>query len=367
MATDQKKSKMEDSLAKKNPRPILAEELIRLPELQKSFIGVLKEKKAISKAIAGLGPILPSPQHLKRCSGLRIYLAPVDKMNESAEGLKKLLSDKGFDLTLFEDELEILEVVATPPRTKSQMEYASKFWPVNFHPDLNLEALISESLFSDEQLASLEFCMRLAIAAAKDSAIGSSECNGSAVIVNPDDATILSIAASSQDKHPMWHASMLAVDLVAKVQGGGAWKLIQDSNSETDTLKRKLGDSLPLRYPESIFKIEVPKENGLSFIAKDQKKKQESRKEFDDKCAPYLCTGYWAFLLQEPCSLCAMALLHSRVSRIFYGATNPKTGILGSRATLHSVPGLNHRYQVWSELLRDECEETLKACRTIDD
>ncbi|XP_016840304.1 adenosine deaminase, tRNA-specific 3, TAD3 homolog isoform X1 [Nasonia vitripennis] len=341
MATDQKKSKMEDSLAKKNPRPILAEELIRLPELQKSFIGVLKEKKAISKAIAGLGPILPSPQHLKRCSGLRIYLAPVDKMNESAEGLKKLLSDKGFDLTLFEDELEILEVVATPPRTKSQMD--------------------------DEQLASLEFCMRLAIAAAKDSAIGSSECNGSAVIVNPDDATILSIAASSQDKHPMWHASMLAVDLVAKVQGGGAWKLIQDSNSETDTLKRKLGDSLPLRYPESIFKIEVPKENGLSFIAKDQKKKQESRKEFDDKCAPYLCTGYWAFLLQEPCSLCAMALLHSRVSRIFYGATNPKTGILGSRATLHSVPGLNHRYQVWSELLRDECEETLKACRTIDD
>lgn len=367
MATDQKKPKMEESFTKKKPSPILAEELIRQPELQKSFIGILKEKQGISKAIAGLGPILPSPQHLKRCSGLRIYLAPVDRAHESAEELKKFLSSKGFDLSLFEDELEISEVVATPPRTKSQMVYASKFWPVNFHPDLNLEALISGSLFNDEQLASLESCMRFAIAAAEDSAIGSSECNGSAVIINPDNATILSIAASSQDKHPMWHASMLAVDLVAKAQGGGAWKLIQDFNSETETLKRKHGDFLPLRYPESLFKIEIPKDDGLSFIAKDQKKKQETRKEFDDKSGPYLCTGYWAFLLQEPCPFCAMALLHSRVSRIFYGAANPKTGILGSRATLHSVPGLNHRYQVWNKLLGDECEKVLKMCRTIDD
>lgn len=366
MATDQKKPKMEDSLSKKKPRPILAEELIRQLELQKSFVGVLKEKKGISKAIAGLGSILPSPQHLKRCSGLRIYLAPVKMVNESAEELKKLLSDKGFDLSLFEDELEISEVVATPPRTKSQMAYASKFWPVNFHPDLNLEALISGSLFNDEQLTSLEFCMRLAIAAAEDSAIGSNECNGSAVIVNPDDATILSIAASSQDKHPMWHASMLAVDLVAKIQGGGTWKLIQDPNSETNILKRKQEDSLPLRYPEFLSRIEVPKDDSLVFVMRDQNKKQ-TRKEFDDKCGPYLCTGYWAFLLQEPCPLCAMALLHSRISRIFYGAANPKTGILGSRATLHSVPGLNHRYQVWSELLREECEQTLKKCRTVDD
>lgn len=366
MAMDQKKPKMEDSsvAAKKKPRPILAEELTKQPDLEKSFVGVLKDKKGISKAIAGLGPILPSPQHLKRCSGLRIYLAPVKTVNGNAEELKKFLSDKGFDLSLLEDELEVVEVVSTPPRTKTQTAYASEFWPVNFHPDLNLEALISGSLFDEDQLASLESCMRLAIAVSEGSAIGSSECNGSAVIVNPDDGTILSIAASRQDKHPMWHASMLAVDLVAKAQGGGAWKLIEDN--ETDSSKRKHRDILPLRYPDSLARIEVPKEGSLVFAKRDQKKKQDTKKEPDDKCGPYLCTGYWAILLQEPCPLCAMALLHSRVSRIFYGAANPKTGILGSRATLHSVPGLNHRYQVWSELLRDECERTLKMCRTVD-
>ena len=348
------------------PQPILAEELTQQPPLEKAFIGVLKDKRGISKAIAGLGGWLPSPQFLKRCYGLKIYLAPEDKVDGKPEDLKQLLLQNKFDLTLLEDEFEVAEVPSVAPRTKAQMAYAIKFWPMNFHPDLKLEALISGSMFNDAQLVALAACMRIAISAADGTAVGSKDCNGSAVIIDLEEGSILAVAASSVDQHPMWHASMLAVDLVAKIQGGGAWKLIPNTKDQQDTTKRKHPDDLPLCYPDSLSRIDVPKD--LIFTNKDEKKEpKESKKEPSDKCGPYLCTGYWAVLLQEPCPLCAMALLHSRVYRIFYGAANSRTGILGSRATLHSVPGLNHRYQVWSGVLEDECVKTVEKLKTIDD
>lgn len=362
-----KKSKHEGSEMKFSwkPQPILAEDLTRRPGLEKAFIGILKDKRNISKAISCLTKCLPCPQYLKRCSGLRIYLVSIDKVNSNPDNLNELLVQNGFDLSLLEDEYEVAEVLSAAPKTKSQAAYACKFWPINFHPDVNLEALISGSLFDDAQLASLEICMKLAISVAAEVAVGSSECNGSALIIDPEEGSILAMAASSSDQHPMWHASMLAVDLVARLQGGGAWKLIQDPVHEDDIVKRKHQEFLPLRYPDSLASIEVPM-GGSLYFAKRNEKSKDTKKELSEKCGPYLCTGYWAILLQEPCPLCAMALLHSRVSRIFYGAANLQTGILGSRAALHSVPGVNHRYQVWSSVLEDECVRTLKRCRRID-
>ncbi|XP_058793696.1 probable inactive tRNA-specific adenosine deaminase-like protein 3 [Phymastichus coffea] len=343
------------------PKPVLFEELTQLPVLEKSYVGVLKDKKNISKSITGLTNCLPCPQYLKRCSGLRIFLS---KVIGTPEDLKQFMIQNGFDMSILEDKFEIVDVPAAPPRTRAQMAYGSKFWPMNFHPDLNLEAFISGSLFDDDQLASLETCIRLAISAAQNTAVGSRECNGSAVIVDPEEGKVLAIAASSVDKHPMWHASLIAVDLIAKIQGGGAWRLLNDfERFKLDKVKRKFPDDLPLRYPDSLFTIEVSQESKLTFEKKEGRK---LKNDLDVKCGPYLCTGYWAILLQEPCPLCAMALLHSRVSRIFYGAANLRTGILGSKAILHSVPGLNHRYQVWSGILEDECNRILETCQVID-
>ena len=49
----------------------------------------------------------------------------------------------------------------------------------------------------------------------------------------------------------------------------------------------------------------------------------------------------------EPCAMCAMALLHSRVRRVFYGRRDPGAGALESRHRLHGRKGINHRYEVW--------------------
>ena len=65
---------------------------------------------------------------------------------------------------------------------------------------------------------------------------------------------------------------------------------------------------------------------------------------------PYLCTGYDAYCAREPCVMCAMALVHSRVRRVVYGVPNAKAGALGGgpAAPLHGQRTLNHHYDVFS-------------------
>lgn len=65
---------------------------------------------------------------------------------------------------------------------------------------------------------------------------------------------------------------------------------------------------------------------------------------------PYLCTGYDAYLLREPCAMCAMAMVHSRVRRIFFLLSDPSGGALGGRgerSRLHAERSLNHHYEVF--------------------
>lgn len=72
---------------------------------------------------------------------------------------------------------------------------------------------------------------------------------------------------------------------------------------------------------------------------------------------PYLCTGYDLFITQEPCVMCAMALLHSRFARVFYGTPDPRFGGLGGLHKIHCERALNHHYHAYAGLLEQECAE----------
>ena len=62
---------------------------------------------------------------------------------------------------------------------------------------------------------------------------------------------------------------------------------------------------------------------------------------------PYLCTGYDCYVLQEPCAMCAMALVHSRVRCVCYCMPDTVHGALGGSFKLHSQRSLNHHYTVF--------------------
>lgn len=52
---------------------------------------------------------------------------------------------------------------------------------------------------------------------------------------------------------------------------------------------------------------------------------------------------------------CAMALVHSRIRRVFYGCADSITGALGSRYKIHTQAGLNHHFEVFRGVLEEEC------------
>lgn len=78
----------------------------------------------------------------------------------------------------------------------------------------------------------------------------------------------------------------------------------------------------------------------------------------------YLLTTKTVFLSHEPCIMCSMALLHSRVKEVFYLTPMPKTGGCGGIACLPMLEGVNHRFEicVWNEPPSDlTIDETLDA------
>jgi tRNA(adenine34) deaminase len=62
----------------------------------------------------------------------------------------------------------------------------------------------------------------------------------------------------------------------------------------------------------------------------------------------------------EPCFMCAGALVNARVSRLVYGATDPKAGAVGSLADVVRDPRLNHRMEVRPGVLAEACGRLLK-------
>lgn len=67
------------------------------------------------------------------------------------------------------------------------------------------------------------------------------------------------------------------------------------------------------------------------------------------------------YVTLEPCPMCAGALVHARVQKLVFGAADPKTGAAGSVLNLVQDPRLNHRIQVESGVLSEDCANLLRG------
>ena len=69
------------------------------------------------------------------------------------------------------------------------------------------------------------------------------------------------------------------------------------------------------------------------------------------------CTLY---VTLEPCTMCSGAIIHSRIDRLVYGATDPKAGAVQSLYQILSDARLNHSPEVIGGVLEAECSKLLK-------
>ena len=74
----------------------------------------------------------------------------------------------------------------------------------------------------------------------------------------------------------------------------------------------------------------------------------------------YRLTGSTLYVTLEPCAMCFGAMIHARIERIVFGASDPKTGVCGSCINLNEENFFNHKISITDGVLENESSELLK-------
>lgn len=324
--------------------PVLSDEQYQDIELIKAFAAPIINKKETSRLVKELNSLYPLPdlQHIKRVRAckdkgslhpLEVILCRVSDAPDTdcgkAVSIDSLLpSDRVKHDGLGEPFL--VKVPACPPLTRPQFELANKHWPTSFHEDKQVTLALRGELFSTPQKARMQMYMSSALAAARAGQEMGMAAVG-AVVVDSKAEQIIAVGHDCRGDHPLHHAVMVCIDLVARGQGGGAYsfdkypacQFTSPSSTSATTPSLELLRNIPIT---------------------------------EDGSLPYICTGYDLYVTREPCVMCAMALVHSRIGRVFYG-TPSADGALGTKFKIHTHKYLNHRFEVYKGVLRQQCEE----------
>ena len=74
----------------------------------------------------------------------------------------------------------------------------------------------------------------------------------------------------------------------------------------------------------------------------------------------YRLIGSTLYVTLEPCAMCFGAMIHARIERIVFGASDPKTGVCGSCINLNEEGFLNHKISITGGILKNESSELLR-------
>ncbi|XP_073540648.1 probable inactive tRNA-specific adenosine deaminase-like protein 3 isoform X2 [Phyllobates terribilis] len=348
-----------------------------IPPLSSFFAALISDKKQISRLCLDLClqyPLSDTLRHLKRVrvfqSCIQILLRPVtpedqgnllknngDFTKQKDDGSEKAVDFSGEISLKVTDILQGMDlnglgepfIISVPSRAaKNQKEQHvwGSIWPCTYHAkpkNTNMEVGSSGEALSPEEKIRVMKNMQLALEAAQQNQTKGKKGVG-AVVVDRESGKVLAIGTDQTGANggPLLHACMVAIDMVAYQQGGGAYVGL---SSMQENYKAK-----PLEETKK----------GMETIGNEREKRKHSMEKDENAEMPYLCTGCEVYVTHEPCVMCSMALLHSRVSCVYYGCTTPG-GALGTYYLLHGSPGLNHRFLVYRGVLENECRSLLSG------
>ena len=79
------------------------------------------------------------------------------------------------------------------------------------------------------------------------------------------------------------------------------------------------------------------------------------------KLNSWILEGCTLYVTIEPCIMCAGTILQSRITKVVYGAKEPKFGALGSVLDISQIPGFNHKLEVISGVLEEESSSIMRS------
>ncbi|CAF3355625.1 unnamed protein product [Rotaria socialis] len=277
------------SLIKYQWHPIVDDDYLRLPNLIQMTVARVKDRQLTSDIIPLINTIYSWPHSLKHIRRLHKHDNHLDILlypSSFITPLEKTEFDK-----YFENETRLINIPENPCLLKWQYDICIKdHWPgLVFRENKILEQSQLNKDLTEQDDIILDLFQKIQ---------ENDKESHYAIIVDNERQIPLVGSRDYRDKHPLQHSTMVAIDLLA-------------------------ADSVYLR--ENLIE---------KFIEKQEKK-------------TYLLNGCSIYLTHEPCIMCAMALLHSRVSTVYYVNKHVHVGALGSKYKLHTLKKTNHRFTVY--------------------
>nr|KAJ3418788.1 adenosine deaminase, tRNA-specific 3 [Polyrhizophydium stewartii] len=320
-------------MAWSTPEPVHSDERTRGFDPVTVFVATVPPRSlsALLPLLAAERP-LGALQHLKRvrpANGMQqVILAPVAESTLSE--LELLLARSGIDT--HGDSGATIDQVAVSrwaPATRAQFDDWKERWPMSFR----LAAAERSDALSDAEVAAAQRFMQLALDAAEDAAAAGDEPVG-AVMADPKSGVVVARASDlRRTHHPLMHATMACIEAVASAERARRAREAASQADEQPNAGEKRG------------RHDNDQDDGQDEVAEPDE--GEGRADLGG----YLCSGLDLYVTREPCAMCAMALVHSRIRRVFYGERSDE-GALGSAHKLHVHPSLNHHYLVFRDLRR---------------
>ncbi|XP_041056143.1 probable inactive tRNA-specific adenosine deaminase-like protein 3 [Carcharodon carcharias] len=333
-------------------RPVLSDEKLCEVELLEAYAAPIintKQTSCLIKQLACLYPLnsLPHIKRVRTCRekntdhALEIIICLLRDLNgtdvpNGEVSLSDLFPEGKADGIGLGEPFHV-KIPAYQPLTRPQFEAASQHWPTTFHENKQVTDALQGRLFNAEKRAKMQTFMEKAIEAAKLGKEMGMEPVG-AVVVNPATDEIIAVGHDCRNgSNPLLHAVMVCIDLVAYGQGGGVFNHNKYPNCHFKSLESFSDD-----HVINVGKPLLPSKDHSSTGA-------------IVNGLPYICTGYDLYVSREPCVMCSMALVHSRIRTVFYATSSPD-GALGTKYKIHTKKDLNHHYDVFKGLMKEECQ-----------
>ncbi|KAG9509894.1 Phosphatidylinositol glycan anchor biosynthesis class U protein [Fragariocoptes setiger] len=294
----------------------------RLP-LVDAIIATIRSKEYIPIALKSISKL---PNHgVKHLKKIRI-----DECNDTTR-CQILIGLSQDDNTLHEirnqfssyeffENFHVQQVPATPPRTSLQMDINCKIWPCRYAKSNYLIACIEGTIFNQSKLSTIDAIATATLkSVAEISAKTGEKCSGVTVFSQQKLINSIIVRCSDLQTNPLKHAVMVSMDAVARSSAGGCWPIDRHSSRiQCEEFNVKSEQNCPTNPSDHV---------------------------------PYLCTNYDIFVTEEPCIMCAMALIHSRIRRLFFLDGNKYRLCYSDKAIselkMHNLKGLNHRFEAW--------------------
>jgi tRNA-specific adenosine deaminase 3 len=330
-----------------NIEPILENELSTNPPLMRVVVadlaGSRKDLTKIFQLTKDLTP-LEELKHLRRVretgdgriecilTKIRSTNASTDTDQAIIDSTRKILEDAGLVLK----DYRIVDVPSRAAKTEAQVEACSKIWPTKFSKCHYLIKCMDGSIINETERLVVRILVNSLIEYIK-----SPDCKftSGAVIFRYAKVYGASLCCQATSRsNPTKHSAMIAIDSVAKNAGAGHWPA--ETHYDGDQLSNRMQQLL------------------------------DDRREFDDhkidaNFIPYICTNYDIVVTEEPCMMCTMGLIQSRIRRLFYLDAASLSVEAQSRASqasfmpvcypdkaieeflIHRDKSINHRFEAW--------------------